>query len=198
MQTQQALLIPFAVAADKTLVGADEVPRGRACGCTCLECGQPLIAKQGKVIQPHFAHEAHSRYCASTGESVVHRVAKIALLQSPGKTIRLALSGFLPQLQSVQEEVKVARVNRIVDIMAVVEFRVAQPGVKSKDLETNCTRQVAIEIKVTNAKDAEYARQMEEIRLPVYEKEITPAAVYAVAQPAFIRLGLRDEAIIAV
>lgn len=34
-----------------------EVPRGAACGCSCLVCGSPLIARQGEVNEPHFAHE---------------------------------------------------------------------------------------------------------------------------------------------
>ena len=38
----------------------------------CLECGQPLIAKIGKIKVPHFAHGAdtafsHSRNAESTG-----------------------------------------------------------------------------------------------------------------------------------
>lgn len=34
-----------------------EVPRGASCGCFCLVCGSPLVARQGEVNEPHFAHE---------------------------------------------------------------------------------------------------------------------------------------------
>ena len=34
-----------------------EVERGAACGCTCPECGSPLVAKQGNEKDWHFAHE---------------------------------------------------------------------------------------------------------------------------------------------
>ncbi len=35
----------------------DEVPRGAACGCFCPVCSAPLVAKQGRELQWHFAHE---------------------------------------------------------------------------------------------------------------------------------------------
>jgi len=34
-----------------------EVERGAACGCSCPECGSPLVAKQGNEKEWHFAHE---------------------------------------------------------------------------------------------------------------------------------------------
>ena len=39
----------------------------------CLECGQPMIAKIGKVKVPHFAHAADT---ACDGESYLHKLAK--------------------------------------------------------------------------------------------------------------------------
>ncbi|MBR6492195.1 MAG: hypothetical protein IKT02_07715 [Bacteroidales bacterium] len=39
----------------------------------CLECGQPLIAKIGKIKVPHFAHAAGT---ACDGESYLHKLAK--------------------------------------------------------------------------------------------------------------------------
>ena len=39
----------------------------------CLECGQPLIAKIGKIKVPHFAHGADT---ACDGESYLHKLAK--------------------------------------------------------------------------------------------------------------------------
>ena len=39
----------------------------------CLECGQPMIAKIGKIKVPHFAHGADT---ACDGESYLHKLAK--------------------------------------------------------------------------------------------------------------------------
>lgn len=41
----------------------------------CLECGQPMIAKIGKVKVPHFAHAADT---ACDGESYLHKLATLA------------------------------------------------------------------------------------------------------------------------
>jgi hypothetical protein len=37
---------------------AHEVPNGLECGCTCNTCGAPLVAKQGPLLEHHFAHLA--------------------------------------------------------------------------------------------------------------------------------------------
>lgn len=33
-----------------------EVDRGKACDCHCLFCEEPVVARQGAIKQPHFAH----------------------------------------------------------------------------------------------------------------------------------------------
>lgn len=40
-----------------TLKFIADVPRGVACGCACLSCGSPLVAKKGEINEWHFAHE---------------------------------------------------------------------------------------------------------------------------------------------
>ena len=51
------LLIPIAKHQPTgRLVGPLQVARGVACDCLCLECGSPLIAKQGPVVSWHFSH----------------------------------------------------------------------------------------------------------------------------------------------
>ncbi len=49
------LAIPFALRNHK-IVSIDEVSRGLSCGCTCLSCGAPMVAKKGQQHAHHFAH----------------------------------------------------------------------------------------------------------------------------------------------
>lgn len=35
-----------------------EVSRGKACGCVCAQCRQPLVAKKGERVTHHFSHSA--------------------------------------------------------------------------------------------------------------------------------------------
>jgi hypothetical protein len=52
-----------------------DVPRGAACGCRCVRCSQPLVAKKGSIRRHHFAHlEVTS--CHGAAESVLHLLAK--------------------------------------------------------------------------------------------------------------------------
>ncbi len=45
------------------MVHVDKVPNGKACGAICPACFQHLIAKQGTVRVPHFAHQGNAAGC---------------------------------------------------------------------------------------------------------------------------------------
>jgi hypothetical protein len=49
--------MPFALNSKQHIVGVDDVPNGDACGCFCLSCKTPVIAKHGNVLAHHFAHK---------------------------------------------------------------------------------------------------------------------------------------------
>ena len=52
----------------------------------CVSCGQELIAKvKGKIKRPHFAHK-HQVEC--NGETYLHRLAKLAFLESYSECLR--------------------------------------------------------------------------------------------------------------
>lgn len=53
-----ALSIFAGVDAKETLRFVGDVPRGAACGCRCVACGAPLVARRGEIRNWHFAHEA--------------------------------------------------------------------------------------------------------------------------------------------
>lgn len=75
-------------------VHISDVKRGKKCECFCLDCGTPLIARQGKKVVWHFAH-AVSIECF--GEGVLHRAAKEILEDLAQKRNLL----YLPQAQGV-------------------------------------------------------------------------------------------------
>ncbi|MGL1337472.1 hypothetical protein ACSTJQ_12885 [Vibrio parahaemolyticus] len=54
----------------------DSVESGLACNCTCIECGQPLIAAKGDKYVHHFRHESEDKKCNWSGESELHYLAK--------------------------------------------------------------------------------------------------------------------------
>lgn len=48
--------ILIAINSEGKKVFIDDVPRGKKCGCRCIECNEELIARQGNTNAHHFAH----------------------------------------------------------------------------------------------------------------------------------------------
>jgi len=60
---------------DGKLLFIEDVPRGLACGCVCVKCSQPLIAKKGSERLHHFAHRDVTN-CRGANETILHMLAK--------------------------------------------------------------------------------------------------------------------------
>jgi hypothetical protein len=72
-------------AATRRPAHVSEVPRGAACGCVCLGCGSPLVARKGQTAH-HFAHKAEASRCspalvAAAWETELHKLAKEVLAE---------------------------------------------------------------------------------------------------------------------
>ena len=78
------LTVPFGMC-DGRPVFVSDVPLGLGCGCTCPECGEPLIARNrdfpGRRRVRHFQH-ARASSCPGGLETAIHRMAKEVLATS--------------------------------------------------------------------------------------------------------------------
>lgn len=68
----------FARDKDGNDVSIFDVKSGLECGCTCLDCGFPLIAYKGNVKSWHFQHENFNN-CFSSEETSLQRLVKMVL-----------------------------------------------------------------------------------------------------------------------
>ena len=68
---------------DDKIVSIKEVSNGLSCNCKCPSCGEPLIARQGKLREWHFAHITAE--CTYGYQTSLHLMAKQIL--SKTKTI---------------------------------------------------------------------------------------------------------------
>lgn len=50
--------------------------RGLACNCTCICCGEPVIARKGLIREHHFAHHSNKESCFIHRETLLHLYAK--------------------------------------------------------------------------------------------------------------------------
>lgn len=72
--------IPFGLNVERgRMLAPTEVSNGLSCGCVCAGCSRPLIARQGKVKEWHFAH-ASGDDCPGGVETAIHRMAKQLIL----------------------------------------------------------------------------------------------------------------------
>lgn len=55
-RTQKQLFLKWAINENNELVHISTVKSGLACNCRCPKCGEPLIARKGKIKVWHFAH----------------------------------------------------------------------------------------------------------------------------------------------
>lgn len=77
------------------VVPISEVPKGLACKCRCPACGKPLVAKKGKELTHHFAHDA-LQSCHGAPETALHRLAK--------QIVEQHLKLLLPEVKAVYGE----------------------------------------------------------------------------------------------
>ena len=74
------LLQSFAVNNVGKIVSIREVANGKACDCSCPECGEVVIARQGEIRQWHFAHVSGAD-CYGSAEGALHRAAKQLIVE---------------------------------------------------------------------------------------------------------------------
>lgn len=66
----------YAYDSSRIPVCVDQVPRGKACNCTCIECGKPVVARQGLILEHCFAHYAVTT-CPGPSENKILRVTTV-------------------------------------------------------------------------------------------------------------------------
>lgn len=69
------------------LLHVSEVERGLACQCRCVQCQEPLVARQGQVRGHHFAHASNREACESNHETLLHWYAKRLIVEARGLVV---------------------------------------------------------------------------------------------------------------
>ena len=148
------LRIPFAWhSLEKKLVMPKEVSRGLNPNVVCLGCHEPLICRQGDVNVPHFAHQGES---ACTGETCLHKLAKIVLHKGIGKFIKLPSGAtgsggkIWHKLLDVKLEYTIKSLSRRADAVAKIGFMYSSEGKKTEIAKASW---IVVEFCVTHPKD---------------------------------------------
>ena len=170
-------IIPFGKDRRGRLVTPVEVPRGLACRCICPACEDTLIARQGEKVTWHFAHRSHGG--TECTQSVIHKGACEYLRTAIGRWFKLPTSkpggpGAI-RIAHTRREAPVPGTTRRVDVMvtssAVKVLSHPGPG-------TPARIHLAVEICVTNPKDAAFAADMARVNQRCIEIDIPPDEVW--------------------
>lgn len=133
-----------------------EVPRGLACGCTCLECGGGVIARKGEMLAHHFAHIAGEPCNGS--ETQAHLFAKSVIEKARSVHLpSLDTYGLIdPEPQSFEE----------------IELEKRHSQIKPDLIATRKGRSLLIEIRVTHAVDLKKREWLQQNRLSCIEIDL--------------------------
>lgn len=66
------------------LITIDQALRGLSCNCTCVCCGEAVIARKGMIREHHFAHHSNKESCFIQRESLLHLYAKEVICENLG------------------------------------------------------------------------------------------------------------------
>lgn len=77
----------FGLNESNQLLHVSEAERGLACRCRCVQCQEPLVARQGQVRGHHFAHASNREACESNHETLLHWYAKRLIVEARGLVV---------------------------------------------------------------------------------------------------------------
>lgn len=151
--------------ADQRLVHIDQVARGKACSCTCIGCGRPLIARKGSTAHV-FAHEADDANpaCATAGETALHKAAKGHL--------EATLSLTLPSRTRESDGMSVTVARRGEYRFHKAEIEQALPGIRPDVIVYRKDRRLLVEFKVTHACDESKIARIREQNIAAIEIDL--------------------------
>ncbi len=142
--------LAFGQTAQGRIVSIREVVSGRACGCVCPACEEPLIArKSGARPRPRADHFAHARDGACVGalETALHKLGKQIVMDELG----LTLPAIAAEREGVRRQTHAAKHQ----VFESGRVEVALPGVVADVVLRRRASDLIIEILVTHASDAE-------------------------------------------
>ena len=141
--------LTYGVDSNGQLVHIDSVARGRNCQCTCPNCGEELIAKQGAKKIWHFAHAVDSN-CKEARMTALHLLAQEIVKKR--KSVRL------PRYEGMYAPAIESRVITFDDVILEKTYHSEDINRRPDCIGIKCdkygnNREIWIEIKVTHEID---------------------------------------------
>lgn len=167
--------IGYALNESGQLVHVDSVPRGRACGCHCVSCAEPLIAKQGDIRAHHLAHAQQNQRTGARSKRSCIGAKEIPSVFVPDYTWRgeRSIGDHSVKLEQTIVAGGSARLSQV-----SIEphcFDGIIPGVVfTTQARDGSARTVLLEVAVHHVVDSEKRNRIRKLGLPVLELTLNP------------------------
>lgn len=183
------LTVPFGMR-DERPVFVSDVALGLDCGCTCPECGEPLIARNrdfpGRRRVRHFQH-ARASSCPGGFETAIHRMAKEVVATSDAVLLPRWASGDV-----VIEPEALAIVSARLEVPLI--DGAARPDVLLRGMAEEIEFDVlCVEVRVHHAVDAPKRDLLASNGLDTMEIDLSGLTDEAVADPVAFRYEVLDN-----
>lgn len=93
------------LSSDDELLHIDDAKNGKACKATCIDCGCPLIAKNGGTVAHHYAHDPEfykPDECNWQPETELHLMAKMVI--AADRNLRIPIGTIEPKFKEIDFE----------------------------------------------------------------------------------------------
>ncbi len=165
-QGRHGARLTWAIGANGESAHVSEVQNGLKCACICPTCHGPLIARQGKVVEHHFAH-ASGDECQHAAETALHLAAKDIL--KVRKEIALPAVQILPSYGFPHIEIAPKRRYPVESV--AVEQRL---GSIIPDVIVRIKgRELLVEVTVTHGTDRAKIRKIRELGMSCVEIDLS-------------------------
>lgn len=162
-----------------TLIHVNDVNRGEACNCVCIECGEKLVARQGDNNQWHFSHK-NTTNCHGGRMTALHKLAQ-QIIQEEKKirTPRYEDSYYKqePQIITfdevlVEQHIKTSEIDRRPDCVGVlngtslwIEIKVTHEVDEVKQCDIIKENICCMEVDLSDLVEIDYTREQVRMRL---------------------------------
>lgn len=172
----QKIKLPYGLRKSR-LFHISEVESGLKCDCICPKCKSKLIAKKGEEKSHHFAHH-QEKECIGGLETAIHFMAKQTiydneLLVTPEFTKETFLED--NRAKRVYGEKVVIKPSKIK--FEKVELECSQKGFRPDVVGFKNGKQLFIEIKVTHEVDEQKKKNIESLKHPMIEIDLSDLKV---------------------
>lgn len=156
------------------LIHISQSERGLNCNCTCIACGEILVAKKGKIMEHHFSHASLKESCSIHPESLLHRYGKEVIQRHQHITLPENTS-FIQQSGNVY-----LQLNHIQTEQSIENIR---PDITA-NITNGAQQKLHIELLVTHSVSDEKSAIIAELKLNTVEIDLTPLLIQNIFFPS--------------